>query len=107
MKNKIKNPKVEVEETKEMNDRDYLGVVLELEKNMSNNHSIAIDEASNDIRYNEYFDLFEDTKDMARELYDAMFQRGWYELEEAEAKDINEKIETFTKEMRELPELDD
>lgn len=107
MKNKIKNPKVEVASTQEMNDKDYLSVVLELEKNMSNNYSIAIDEASNDVLYNEYFDLFEDTKDMARELYDVMFQKGWYELEEAEHQEINEMINTFTSEMKELPELDD
>ncbi len=103
MKNKkVGNPKKEVAETKSMNDKDYLNVVLELEKNMSNNYSIALSEASNDILYNEYFDLFEDTKDMARELYEVMFQNGWYELEEAATDKINQKITDMEKELNQL-----
>ena len=39
--NKICNIKVEVPSGIEMNDKDYLNSVLELEKNMSNNYSIS------------------------------------------------------------------
>lgn len=100
--NEIKNPKKEVPTGIEMNDRDYLNSILELEKNMSNNYSIALNEASNDYLYEDYFTLFEDTKDAARECYNLMFQNGWYTLEEAEENKVSKKIDCFTKELSEL-----
>ena len=100
---KVGNPKTPIKETQEMNDKDYLNAVLELEKNMSNNYSIALSEASNNILYNEFFDMFEDTKDMAREIYDVLFQKGWYQLEEENCTKINEKISAMEEELKQLP----
>lgn len=103
MKNKeIKNPKVEVPTGKQMNDCDYLTSILELEKNMSNNYSIALNEASNDYLYEDYFTLLEDTKDIAREIYNLMFQYGWYTLEEAEEEKVTEKVNCFTQKLEEI-----
>lgn len=101
-KNEIKNAKKEVPTGIEMNDRDYLNSVLELEKNMSNNYSIALNEASNDYLYEDYFTLLEDTKDAAREAYNLMFQYGWYTLEEAEEQKVNDKIQCLEGKMKEL-----
>lgn len=92
MNNKVENPKTEVPETVEMNERDYLNALLEIEKNMSNNLSIALNEASCDKLFNAEFVLFTETKGMARDLYDMMFAFGWYSLEKAEANKINEAI---------------
>lgn len=100
--NKICNIKVEVPSGIEMNDKDYLNSVLELEKNMSNNYSIALNEASNDDLYEDYFSLFEDTKDMARDLYNLSFKNGWYTLEKAEDNKIQEKMNNFQTEMNDL-----
>lgn len=100
--NEIKNSKKEVPTGIEMNDRDYLNSILELEKNMSNNYSIALNEASNEYLYEDYFTLFEDTKDAARECYNLMFKNGWYTLEEAEEQKVNEKINCFEQELKNL-----
>lgn len=100
--NEIKNPKMEVPTGIEMNDCDYLKSILELEKNMSNNYSIALNEASNDYLYEDYFTLFEDTKDAARELYNLMFQYGWYTIEEAEEQKVNNKVSCFETKLEEL-----
>lgn len=100
--NEIKNAQKEVPTGIEMNDRDYLNSVLELEKNMSNNYSIALNEASNDYLYEDYFTLLEDTKDAAREAYNLMFQYGWYTLEEAEEQKVNDKIQCLERKMKEL-----
>ena len=100
--NKICNIKVEVPSGLEMNDKDYLNSILELEKNMSNNYSIALNEASNDDLYEDYFAFFEDTKDMARDIYNLMFKNGWYTLEKAEDTKIQEKINCFQTEMNDL-----
>jgi spore coat protein CotF len=69
---------------------------------MSNNYSVALNEASNDYLYEDYFTLFEDTKDAARELYNLMFQYGWYTIEEAEEQKVNNKISCFETKLEEL-----
>ena len=90
--NNVSNPQVEVPKTTQMNDKDYLNSLLEIEKNMSNNLSIALNEASCDKVYNFEFLLFSETKGMARDLYDMMFECGWYSLEKAEKNKISEAL---------------
>lgn len=102
MNNKIENPKVEVPETKEMNDRDYLNVLLETEKNMSDNLSIALNEASNNTLYEELFSIFTETKNAAREIYNTMFQNGWYSLEKSEENKITQKCNELTQKLNQL-----
>ena len=48
---KIQNEKVEVNSTKEMNDKDLLNDILQCEKNESNNYSCALNEMSNKVLY--------------------------------------------------------
>lgn len=98
----INNEKKIVSTGVKMNDRDYLSSVLELEKNISNNYSIALNEASNDYLYEDYFSMLEDCKDMARELYNLMFENGWYILEEVEDKKVNDKINYFKEKLEKL-----
>ncbi|MDD6224218.1 MAG: spore coat protein [bacterium] len=100
--NKVCNMKVEVPTGIEMNDKDYLTTVLELEKNLSNNYSWALNEASNDYLYEDYFGMFEDTKDMSREIFNLLFQKGWYSLEKAEEDKIDEKIQCLQNQLLEL-----
>lgn len=100
--NEIKNSKRQVPKGIEMNDCDYLNSVLELEKNMSNNYSIALNEASNDYLYEDYFTMLEDTKDIAREAYNLAFEYGWYTLVEEEQTKVEEKINCFEQKLKEL-----
>ncbi len=100
--NKVENPKIEVPETSIMNDRDYLTDILETCKNMSNNLSYALNEMSNNELYKEIFDMFNDTKKISRELYDLMFQKGWYSLEKAEDVKIEEKYNELQGKMQQL-----
>lgn len=100
--NKVENPKTEVPETKEMNDRDYLDDLLESCKNMSNNLSYALSEMSNDELYKEVFSMFSDTKKLSKELYQLMFKNGWYSLEKAEETKIQEKLAELKGKMSQL-----
>lgn len=85
-----------------MTDKDYLTVILELEKNMSNNYSIAMNEASNEYLYEDFFDLFTETKDMARDIYEYMASQGWYQTEQEQQEKINQKINEFNNYLDEL-----
>jgi len=85
-----------------MNDKDYLTVILELEKNMSNNYSIAMNEASNEYLYEDFFDFFTETKDMARDIYEYMKEQGWYQTEQEQQDKIDKKINEFNNYLDEL-----
>lgn len=102
MNNKISNPKVEVPTTKEMNDLDYLTDVLETTKNMVNNYSLALNEVSNNTLYEIYKQIFDETSTIQRDLFDLMFQKGWYALEKAEEQKINEAQTKFSKQFEQL-----
>ena len=98
----VGNPKTEVPQTLAMNDRNYLNTMLEFEKNMSDNLSVALNEASNNELYNTYFDMFEDVKDAARTCYDLMFEKGWYQLEAAEEQKIGMKLNELQQQFQEF-----
>ncbi|MGE5456688.1 MAG: spore coat protein [Ignavibacteriales bacterium] len=100
--NMVKNQKTEIPQTPEMNDRDFLNDVLESEKNISNNLAIALNEASNDVLFQDILDMFIDCKKMARQLYNLMFQNGWYTLEKAEQQKITQKSTELSGRMQEL-----
>lgn len=89
---KIENKKMEVPNGININDEDMLNTLLEIEKNMSVNLTIALNEASNENLYERLFDSFETIKDLQRDLYEIAFRYGWYSLEEAEATKISDEF---------------
>lgn len=100
--NNISNNQVEVPKTNDMNDKDYLNALLEIEKNMSNNLSIALNEASCDKLFNFEFLLFTETKGMARDIFNMMFDCGWYSLEQESQQKIDKTIQEFENSLNEL-----
>lgn len=102
MSREIKNKEKRLPTGIKMNDRDYLSTILELEKNISNNYSIALNEASNDYLYEDFFSMLEDSKDISRELYNLMFENGWYILEEIEEQKVVDKVNCFKDKLKDL-----
>ena len=103
---KIENPKMDVDNSIEINDRDMLMSLLEIEKNMSVNLTIAMNEASNENLYERLFDSFETIKDLQRDLYEIAFRYGWYSLEEAEQTKVNEEYNKLNTEINDLNCID-
>ena len=99
---KVCNPKTETPQTIEMNERDYLNDLLETEKNMSVNLTIALNEASNEEIYNKIKDIYESVKQSQRDLFELMFRNGWYCLEKAEDQKITQSINKLEQSMQEL-----
>ena len=102
--NKISNTKVEVPKGIAMNDKDYINSVLSSLKEMSKNYTLAMTEASNEYLYEEYFQMFNNISKLQRDVYEVMFQKGWYCLEEAEETKINQKLNMLTTEYNDLDE---
>ena len=104
MNNEIKNEKVQVPNGVEMNDKDYLNSLLSCLKEMTKNFATAMTEASNDHLYEKYEEMFEDISEMQREVYEVIFQNGWYVLEKADTNKITKKYNLLNQEFINLTE---
>ena len=104
MNNEIKNEKVQVPNGVSMNDKDYLNSLLSCLKEMTKNFATAMTEASNDKLYERYEEMFEDVSEMQREVYEVMFQNGWYTLEKADTNKITKKYNLLNQEFINLTE---
>ena len=104
MNNEIKNEKVQVPNGIELNDKDYLNSLLSCLKEMTKNFATAMTEASNDKLYERYEEMFEDVSEMQREVYEVMFQNGWYVLEKADTNKITKKYNLINQEFINLTE---
>ncbi|MFA5603380.1 MAG: spore coat protein [Bacilli bacterium] len=100
--NMVENPKKEVPANINMNDRDYLTDIVNTEKQISNNLSTALSEASNEQLYNQLLPMFTDTKEAGRESFDLLFKNGWYPLETAEQQKIQQKLTDLQTKFNEL-----
>lgn len=70
---------------------NYLNLIFDIEKNISNSYSNFLNEASNDYLYENIFSMMEDTSDMAREIYNYLYDKT-YSLEEVNANTLNKEI---------------
>ena len=102
MSNNISNQKKEVPKGLTLNDMDYITELLTTLKDIQKNYCIAMTEASNEILYNEFYNMFCGLSDLQRETYELMFQYGWYILEKAETNKINTKYSNLNQKMCEL-----
>ncbi len=87
--NKICNPKKEVPKGILLNDQDYMTILLNNLKCLSKDMTVALTEASNSNLYKEYKGIFDNIIKHQRAAYELMFKFGWYSLEKAEDKKIN------------------
>ena len=104
MNNKITNPEVEVPKSSNLNDKDYLNILLTSLKELSKNYTISMTEASNEYLFAKYNKTFEKIINLQRETFELMFKKGLYPLEKAENNKITEKYTTLNKEYQDLEE---
>ena len=102
MNNKITNTKVEVPKGTDLNDKDYLNCLNSHLKEMCKNYAQALTEASNEILYEKYFQIFDNISSLQRDAFELIFKNGWYPLEEVEENKLNEKLNTLTLEYNDL-----
>ncbi|MBU9710471.1 spore coat protein [Evansella tamaricis] len=93
---KIQNPKTQVPETPQMNDRDYINDVLTTEKYMTASYSTALNEASHESLYMDLEQIFTETQRCQRDLFNLMFQKGWYSFDPAQQQQLSQSYQQFT-----------
>ena len=102
MNNTIANPKTEVAKGIDLNDKDYMTSILTCLKELTKNYAVALTEASNEELYQKYFEIFTSISRLQREVYEVMFKKGWYTLEQAEELKIKNAYDTLNQEYQSL-----
>jgi spore coat protein CotF len=91
----IQNPESPVPKTPQMNERDFTNDLLTTEKYMTDSYKTFLNEASHQSIYQDVLDIFTETQNEQRQLYNLMFQKGWYKLEPAEQQKLQQKYQQF------------
>ena len=97
--NKISNVKQEVKNSIDMNDKDYINKLLTCLKEMNKNYAVSLTEASNEVLYEKYKEMFLKYSLLQRKTFELMFRKGWYELEEVDSNKLTEKYNMLNKEL--------
>jgi len=92
----ISNPKTtQLQKTPQMNDRDFLNDCLATEKYITNAYSIALNEASHEALYQDLLSIYTEAQNEQRQLYNLMFKKGWYKLEQEDQQKLQQKHQQF------------
>ncbi|MFW5986370.1 MAG: spore coat protein [Halanaerobiales bacterium] len=95
----IKNAKSEtVPEVKGpgMNDRDFINDILATEKYLTDNYNVFTREASHGELYNDVKNILIETHDKTRQIFNTMFEEGFYTLEAEEKQKVKDAQQQFT-----------
>ncbi len=94
--NSIKNPAAAVPNTPSMTDRDFLTDCLTSEKYMTQSYATALHEMSHHSLFKDIHSIYTQTQQSQRELYNLMFEKGWYGYKAAPTQDIQQVSQTFS-----------
>ena len=87
-----------------MNDKEYMMDTLDTLKSLSVNMTYAMNEASCEKLYKEYFNMFKEINKKTKEVFDLAYKLGYYTLEEEEEKKIKSALKTLSKELESCSE---
>lgn len=82
--------------TPEMNDRDFVNDGLTTCKYLTDSLNVAVREASHQQLYKDMVQILNETHESCRQLYNLMFQLGWYKLEGEQQQKINQAYQQFS-----------
>lgn len=102
MNNQITNPKQKVPTGMNLNEKDYINLLLSCLKEMTKNYATSLTEASNETLYQEYKEMFDTYSNLQREVYELIFRKGWYTLEQAETQKVMSKHQILKQEFDNL-----
>lgn len=87
----------------QMNDRDRLNDILAMEKYLISTSNIAAWEASHTQLHQDIVNLCNDSQASHRELFNLMFQKGWYKLEAEEQQKLDQAYQQFSNYSSQFP----
>jgi len=85
---KVKSP--------QMNDRDFINDALSTSKYLAESLNVAVWEASHQQLHTELLSILNETHQSARNMYNLMFQKGWYKLEAEDQQKLDQAYQQFS-----------
>lgn len=98
----IKNEKESIIKNKCMSEEDIINDILMSEKNISNNYSIALNEMSNKQLFKIVSGLLDESKNIARDIYNLAFEKGWYTVKTESESEITKTENEYRGKLKEL-----
>lgn len=101
--NKVENKRVKPLPSEEAyNDSDKLNDLLLCAKTINKSYGTFAEEASNDTLYTKIGDLSKDMGQLARDVFNLMFDKGWYKLERQDEDKIKQIHSQYKKEQSKI-----
>ncbi len=92
----IKNPSAHFEKGPVFNDRDRLNDMLATEKWLTDGFNVFVREASHQDLYDDILHILNETHYAARDIFNLMFEKGWYSLHPEQQSHISEHHQKFS-----------
>lgn len=99
----IKNPSTQVQQS-QFNDRDCLNDMLATEKWLTDGFNVFAREASHQSLHNDVMHILNETHQAARDLFNLMFEKGWYSLHPEQPGQIAKEHQKFQSYESQLPQ---
>jgi spore coat protein CotF len=80
----------------QMNDRDWINDIMSYEKYLTNGYNTGLNEAQNPQLHQTVQAILNDVHQSQVQLFDCMFQKGWYKMKAADQQEISQAYTQFT-----------
>lgn len=87
----------------EMNDRDRINDILAMEKYLSNGYNVGLNEMQNPVLRQVIQSILNDVHTTQFQIFDQMFQKGWYKMTVADPQEIQQKHTQFSNYSSQFP----
>ncbi len=87
----------------EMNDRDRLQDLLSMEKYMATGYNIGLSEAQRPALIQLLFSMLNETHQLQKQVFDVMFQKGWYKMKAASPQEMTQLKTQFSEYTSQIP----
>lgn len=92
----IKNPSTHFAKGTEFNDRDHLNDMLATEKWLTDGFNVFVRETSHQDLYNDVLHILNETHHACRDVFNLMFEKGWYSLHPEQPSHIADHYQKFS-----------
>jgi spore coat protein CotF len=89
----------------EFNDLDRITDILSTEKHLTNSYSVGLNEMQNPKLRKVIQEVLKNTQDAQAQIFDQMFQKGWYKMKVADKQEVEAAKTQFTNYSTQFPQL--
>ncbi|MEX2460890.1 MAG: spore coat protein [Paenibacillaceae bacterium] len=89
----------------EWNDRDRMNDILTTQKHMTNGYCVGLNEMQNPKLRKVVQEILQNTQNSEFQLFDLMFQKGWYKMKVADKQEVEAVKTQFTNYRTQFPQF--